>query len=396
MLSESSLHHHMNSKLFPAAMLLAVLAGCKPSEPSVETQTASGSAPTTATVKRQDLVGYSFFDGKMVVPASAQATAFSPYDTPVVSVSTEIGKYVERGEPIVKLTIPGADQATTVAKLNANSANANLSSQKSIASTPVKDAQEALDQAKTAEKIAQETVAQGGTADVAAATQTRVDAETALKNAQQQMNSALQPAQDAASLSAAQLQTIKEDAAKGVVRAPISGTIVSLDAKPGMDAQAKQALATILDYGSVRVQGIVPPELKDTVVRHVHVIIATDGQSSEPIEGEVTRVSVVPPAAGQSSSGYLAEIRFLKPRSVKQPGMNVKRIGVKSGVAKQALVVPVAAVSTKDGKSTVNLQSGSNWVSTPVETGLTDGTVIEIKSGLSEGAIVQVPSTTSN
>ncbi|MEQ1934068.1 MAG: hypothetical protein ABL962_09335, partial [Fimbriimonadaceae bacterium] len=64
---------------------------------------------TTDTVKRQDLTGYNFFDGKLVIPDSAQGIAFSPYDTPIVSVSTGLGKKVDRGQQIVKLEIPGAD-----------------------------------------------------------------------------------------------------------------------------------------------------------------------------------------------------------------------------------------------------------------------------------------------
>ncbi len=236
--------------------LVVVAIGCNPT-----------ATTTTAVAKRQDLTGYSYFNGTLVIPSAAQATAYSPYDTPVVSVMTSTGKYVERGDPIVKLTIPGADQATTQARADSTVANAALSDQKNLVSGPVKTAQQALKDAQDAEKTAQATVAAGGTADVEAATQTRIDAEAALRQAQQQMQQNLEPAKQNAAKSAAELQADKADAAQGLVRAPISGTITSLNAQPGMEAKSKQALATVTNSGAARVQATIPPELKSVVVK---------------------------------------------------------------------------------------------------------------------------------
>ncbi|MGF1948852.1 hypothetical protein ACQUFD_17480, partial [Enterococcus gallinarum] len=83
-----------------------------------------------------------------------------------------------------------------------------------------------------------------------------------------------------------------------------------------------------------------------------------------------------------------AVIEFTNPRQMAQPSTSIKRIGVKTGEVKQALVVPEAAVFQQDGHSAVKRQKGSDWVVTLVETGAGDGTVIEIKSGLSEGDVV--------
>jgi len=382
----------MKTRLAPILALAMVAAGCNQAATSSQTDTSSAASriATTATVTRQDLVGYSFFDGKLVIPTSAQASAFSPYDTPVVSVSTSLGKHVERGEPIVKLQIPGADEAASAAKANAISAKSNLSDVKSVASGPVKAASQALDDARAAEKAAIDSSNTGGTADVAAATKARIDAEAALQDAQQKMKEAVQPAQDSAALSSVQLQAVKEDAAKGIVRAPISGTIVSIEAKPGMAAQAKQSLATIINYDAARVQGMVPAELKDVVIKNSRVIISMSGQNSAPIDGKVIDVTVMPPVSGQTTPGYLAVIELLNTRSLALPITSVQRVGAKTGKVKQALVVPVGALSVNKGKSIVKVQNGTDWVETPVETGLTDGAMVEIKSGLTEGSVVQV------
>ena len=385
-------------KTLPLLLLVIALTGCTA---PVAVKDQSGSAPTvtTAVVKKQDLTGYVFFDGKLVVPTAAQANAFSPYDTPIVSVSTGPGKYVERGDPIIKLQIPGADEATSAAKANVNSAKASLSDQRSANSAPLKAAEQALSDARAAEKSARDTIAAGGTADLEAATQARIDAENALKEAQQQLNQTLAPSKEAVNESAANLEIIRADARKGIIRAPISGTVVTFDAKPGMAATSNQPLATIVNFEKARVQGTVPPELKDQVKKDSQVIIAMNGPSAAPLDGRVLDVTVLPPAAGQTSPGYLAIIEFVNPRAMPQPSLSVKSVGVKSGTVKDALVVSVGAITTKNGKSYVNVQNGSEWVSTPVEVGISDGVVTEIKSGVSEGAVVQVatqPATASS
>lgn len=370
---------------------LSLLAGCNPATSNAPA-VASTSNSTTSTVvaKRQDITGYKFFDGTLVIPSIAQATAFSPYDTPILTVMTSPGKYVDRGDPIVKLTIPGADQATNQAKTNSTLANDALSDQKSLNSGPVKTAQQALKNAQDAEKAAQDTVAAGGTADVQAATQTRTDAEAALRAAQQQFQQNLEPAKQNAAASAAQLEQTKLDAAQGLVRAPISGTIVTLAAQPGMDAKSGGELATIVNFNSVRIQAVIPPELKGIIVKGSRVIVAMAGPSSEPMDGRVLSVKVSPPAAGAQSQGYLAEIEFTNSRSMVQPSTTVRRVGIKTGVAKNVVVIPVSAVVSQGGTSTVKVQKGPDWISRSVETGLSDGNLIEIKSGLAEGDIVQV------
>jgi len=370
--------------------LATLLAGCKPTA-SVSTAADASPAPTTTAVaKRQNLTGYRFFAGTLVIPSAAQAIAYSPYDTPIVSVLATNGKYVERGEPIVMLTIPGADQATSQAKMNSTVANAALSDQKNLASAPVKAAQQALKDAQDAEKAAQDTVASGGTADVAAATQTRIDAQTALAQAQQQMQQTLEPAKQVATASAAQLEAAKADAAQGIVRAPISGTIVALNAKPGMEATSKQEMAMVIDFSAARVQAMLPPDLRGVITKGSKVIVAMEGPSLEPVDGRVLSVKVTPPATGDQGQGYLADIRLTNPRSMAQPSRTVRRVGIKIGEVKNVVVVPVGAVVSQGSSSTARVQKGSDWVSTPVVTGLSDGTLIEIKSGLSEGDVVQV------
>lgn len=379
----------MTPKLIPWLALVLVLSGCQ--RVPIEAESGAKTTPefTTDVVKRQDLTGYSFFDGKMVIPANAQATAYSPYETPVLSVSTGVGKHVDRGDAIVMLTIPGADAATSAAKADVNSAKEDYSNQKGDNSAPVREAESILTEARATEKAARDTIANGGEADLESATQARVAAEAGLNQAQQDLRRALESNKKAVDQASTNLADAKADAAKGIVRAPISGTIVTLEAKPGLNARAQQELATIVNFENVRVQGMVPAELKDLVVKNASVIIALTGASSEPLDGIVLDVNVAPPSEGQEGTGYVALIQFLNPRSIAQPSIAVKRIGVKTGTVENVLVVPANAVFMKDGKSFVNVKSGTGWVETNVEVGVTDGALVEIKSGLTEGATVR-------
>ncbi|MBV6457291.1 MAG: hypothetical protein HONBIEJF_00399 [Fimbriimonadaceae bacterium] len=367
------------------------LGGC--ASPMMEGKNGGATAEvTTDVVKRQDLTGYSFFDGKLMIPEGAKATVHSPYDTPVLSVSTSVGKEVRRGEPIVKLEIPGAEAAEAAAQAYASSVRSDYSAQKQENSQPVVDAKRVLATARAQEKAARDTVASGGEADVEFWTQARRDAEAALADAQAELNRSLQPSKDSLNQAAIVLRAAREDIAKGIVRAPISGTIVSLEAKPGLRAEANQTLATIINYNAVRVQALAPPELKDYVVPGAAAIVALTGVNSNPVDGKIVDVSVAPPSEGQASPGYLTVIKLLNTNAIVQPSVDVKRVGVKTQTVKDALVIPVGAVEVKDGKSMVKVKSGEDWIDTAIETGISDGALIEVKSGLQEGAVVRVVS----
>ncbi len=378
----------MNKIWIPIIAAMFAISGCTKDASSKDAVALS--KPITDIAKKQDLVGYAFFDGKIVIPDSARGMAYSPYDGSVTSVSTALGKHVGRGETIVRLAIPGAEEAAAMAKANASAAKESYSSEKATVSGPVEDAKRVLAEAREAERLAKETQDAGGAADVASATQARIEAESALRQAQLQVNEAMRPSTMVLNQSVAELRAAQADAAKGIVRAPLTGTVVALEAKPGLAAIQKQLLATIINYDAVRVQGIVPPELKDLVVKGSRVIVSLEGPNSDPFDGRVLDVTVIPPTNGQKSAGYLANIAFSNPRNITFPDPVVKRVGVKTGEVKDALVVPIGAVVTKNGRSTVFVQAGDNWTETDVQTGISDGALVEIKSGLTEGAVVRV------
>ncbi|MBC8066242.1 MAG: HlyD family efflux transporter periplasmic adaptor subunit [Chlorobia bacterium] len=380
----------MNARTMAICCLpVLALIGCDPK--SGVATTGKVAEPTSAKVVKQDLVGYAFFEGKVVTPPGAQATVVSPYDVALGEVLVSQGKRVGRGTTIATMQFPDLKASVDQAEMNLKSAQSSYAAAKAQYEAPVREAERMLSEARTAEKQARQDVQAGGSSDLVSATDSRKMAEAAVQSAKATMNSQVLPEKQAMDIAAEYLKDARAGARVANIRTPISGTIVTLEAKPGLVVKSKQTLATIVDLAAVRIQGIAPPAQKDLVKRGVEVLIALDGANSDPFKGVVKEVSILPPSEGESSPGYLAVIDFNNEKGWVLPGTAIKRLGVQTGTAKDVLVVPVGAVETKDGKSSVLVQKGSEWVPTEVTIGLTDGAVVEIKSGINEGDVVKIP-----
>lgn len=169
--------------------------------------------------------------------------------------------------------------------------------------------------------------------------------------------------------------------------------MTALDAVAGAEVGTapKAPIATIVNMDAIMIRMTVPPEKKDDVKRGDKVVFTSNDKASVPMEGEVQRVRVIPPKPGEKESVYVAMVTFDNSKGLINPGSVVKRAGVYAGKVKDALVVPLSAVSqNKDGKMVVFVQNGGDWVETPVTLGLNDGALIEVKDGLTEKAVVRL------
>lgn len=365
------------------AILLAI--GCK-SGPYSSSPTEVSSAKAV----RQDLVGYAFFEGKVVTPPGAQAVVASPYDIALGEVLVSQGKRIGRGTTIATMQLPDLKASVDQGGLRLKAAQSSYAAAKALNEAPVREAERALVEARMAEKQARDDVQAGGSSDLVAATEVRKMAEAAGQAAKAAMNALVLLEKQDVDMAMEYLKDARAGARIANIRTPISGTVVTLDAKPGLVVKAQQTLATIIDLAAIRIQGVVHPDQKDLVKRGDEVLIALEGANSDPFNGVVKEVSILPPSEGQASQGYLAVIDFNNEKGWVLPGTMIKRLGVKTGMVKDVLVVPAGAVTSKDGKSTVLVQKGAEWIATEVTIGLTDGAVVEIKSGLNEGDVVKV------
>jgi len=365
----------------------AFLSGCAPSTPS---DTKVGA--TTATVSRQNLVGYTFFDAQVATPPNAKAMVYAPFKLPVSEILTSVGKHVNRGEVMMRLAVPDAKQMVLQAQSSLQSAQSAYSASKAQSDGPVRESARALAEARSAELAARN----DPSADLETAVQNRKDAEEMLRSATADMNMALLPDKQAVDSAYQFLNEAKRGAKMTEVRAPISGTVVSMDATVGNDVGTtpNAPVVTIIDMGAIQIRATIPAEKKDEVQKGAKVVFTSTDPGVGPLEGIVSSLRVAPLKSGEKTSVYVAMISFDNTKGLIKPESVVKKAGVPAGKVENVLVVPVGAVSqNKDGKMVVFVQKGSDWIEVPVETGLTDGALIEVKGGVDEGAIVKVVTT---
>lgn len=382
----------MKAKLLGASLLAAYLVvGCAPQNgggPVSKTETLPAS---TAEVARQDLVGFKFFDGKVVAPPGIQSDLVAPYELPIEKIYVSVGQRVGKGAPIVKLTMPGAAESLAMAESHQNSAQSSYSAALQANSERVKAAEAALSEARAAEKAARQDVLNGGGSDVTAATEARMEAERELAAARAERDSNTFAERQNLAAANEHLSDMRAGTNQGILRAPISGVVTKLEAKTGLKTTARQLLATVVNVDKIEVQGTVPPDLASEVKEGSKILIALEGMDSDPFEGRITDMSVLPPREGQASPGYLAVISFDNRKGQILPGMNIKRLGVQTGKVEDALVVPLGAITRGEkGELYAHVRNGDQWVQKKIETGLSDGAMVQIKSGLNEGETVRV------
>lgn len=119
--------------------------------------------------------------------------------------------------------------------------------------------------------------------------------------------------------------------------------------------------------------------------------LLTDG-STDPLFGTISSVGLISTSTGSTAS-YPVEVAVTGTPTGLHDGASVTVSLIYEQHA-NVLTVPSAAVHTENGQSVVYQINGDQQVSTPVQTGDSDGTSTEITSGLNEGDEVLVTITT--
>jgi HlyD family secretion protein len=193
------------------------------------------------------------------------------------------------------------------------------------------------------------------------------------------------------------------------VRAPFSGTVATMPTIVGNDASSGTSLATIITE-----QKIVTVSLNEVDVSKVKVgdkaTFTFDAISDLTLTGTVATVNPV----GTVTSGvvsYAVTVGFDAQDERVKSGMSVT-VAIQTDIATDAITVPSSAVKTTNGSSYVlSVPAGAQStpaatgqgviletapVRTPVETGITDGTVTVITSGLEEGQSIVTKTVTAS
>lgn len=368
------------------ALLALVIAGCGNAGGS------SAREPVAAKVARRDITGYVTMDARVYVPPESEAHVRPPYRAPVDRVLTSVGQRVRRGEVLIELQAPGAEQAYADAQAAVKAAETALANAKTTYEAPVREARRRLQEAQGQERQARALMQQDPSATVAwqAARDQRQQAEEALRTARAAADAELLPYRQQLTDAQRYFTQARSGVKETGIRAPLSGTVLKLDVQPGsaVGETANESLAYIADLGDIKLKADVRSSATEYVKRGSKVVIRFTDLPDRTFDGTVTALKAIP---GNGATAYEATIDFRNDEGLVKPESTTSLVGVQVGKVSNVLAVPEGAIERDEGQTIVRVQSADGkWTPTLVETGLSDGEYVEIKSGLKEGDTVQV------
>ncbi len=181
--------------------------------------------------------------------------------------------------------------------------------------------------------------------------------------------------------------TAQENLAAAKLYAPISGTVMSLNATVGNNVSG--SIMTIDDLSQATIQFYLDSSDWTNVKVGYDVSVSFDALTGQTFTGKVTQVM---PGLVSTQGSSMVEGTAVLDKSVEEIGLPVgvdANIDVISGQALNAVLVPVEALhEISAGQYTVFVMESGKPVLRTVEVGLKDDTYAEIKSGLNAGDVV--------
>lgn len=366
-----------------AVVITAFIAGC-------------GEREEEAVATRRDIVAYAALDGKIMAPAPADANIMPPYKAPVHKVYVTVGQKVQEGEVLMELSAPSNQVYYQQARQRLQQARDQLTQARTRYLAQLRKAKQELEQARQVEKSVRQALkaAQAGKevgvtiVDLEEAIERRQAAEQAVIDAEARMEAGLVPYERELLNAQQAFQEAQSGVKAAMIRSPISGTVLELNVKAGDEANPKRSVARVTDLSALRVYAEVDSELSTTLKAGAPATITVKELPDEEFRGFLRNV-YSKEAGLLRGVEHIAVFDFVNREGLAKPEMNAK-IRVKVGEAKNALAVPVGAIYKTNGRQAVKLRVNNEWRTRIVETGISDGEYIEIKSGLREGDVVRV------
>jgi HlyD family secretion protein len=209
----------------------------------------------------------------------------------------------------------------------------------------------------------------------------------------------------------AKLETLRQQIIKTDIRAPHGGIVLKLEAKEGQvivgagSVSSGTVLMLIADLSRLKVD----TRLNDVDVVKVHVNdkveLTFDSVPDKSATGTVTYISPSADDGQEQSQGFSSGSR--RGGSNNQSGMRgfetvvamdqgddrirpgiTAHVKITMAKVPHAITVPLVAVFTDEKKNVVYVKNGDKFDKKEVETGISDGTVVEIRKGIAEGDAV--------
>ncbi|MEO7453326.1 MAG: efflux RND transporter periplasmic adaptor subunit, partial [Fimbriimonadales bacterium] len=263
--------------------------------------------PTSATAERRDVVGMETYDSELITPLTDQAAVMPTYRAPVEQVMATVGASVNKGDVLVQLSFPSADAAYQQAQANVKAAESNLEQARSQYDEVVDQWQKQVLQLRKA-RAAGEPVDDFELAS----------AERELADAQKVRNRAIAPYSEALVQAQQVMNDTKAGAKMASIRAPITGTVLEINAQPGQEvgADRDERIAFIVDLEALEVHVRIPSDAK--IEEGDKFFLKFKDIPNEDFEGTVSKVSTLAGEAGVRN----AVVQFQNSMGLVKPGMS--------------------------------------------------------------------------
>ncbi|MFL6208241.1 MAG: efflux RND transporter periplasmic adaptor subunit [Pyrinomonadaceae bacterium] len=324
----------------------------------------------------------------------------------VLAVGVDLGSYVQKGAVLVRLD--DADARLRLTQLQAQAQqgqSAVRQAEEKIGLRPgqafdpnrvaeVGSAKAALDLAeKQLRRFAQ--LLESGDVSRSAYDQQKAQRDQLQQQYEAQLAAARQnfagvaTARAAAQAAQAQVAQAEKAIRDAVVYAPIGGYVADRPADVGEYVTTASKIATIVRTNPLRLRIDIPEQFISTVQPGQSVSVATSAYADRTFAGRIARIS---PNVTAASRTLTVEAEVDNGQNLLKPGQ-FATVRIISPKADPAVLVPARAVRTQDNASRVFVIKDGRVEEHVVQTGQTEGDLVEIKTGLNAGDIVATSNT---
>ena len=397
-----------NLKLAALALLLIAVAifaaACGGSRANVRKDDGAAKAPeavvvTTAAAIKRDLPRFFEATGSL---AGDQQTDVAPQTSgKVVAVGVEIGSAVRRGQMLVKLDDVElklrVDQAATQveqAKAAVRQAEEKIGLRPGQAFDPnkvaeVAAARVALDLAEKNLRRAEKLIESGDVSrsfyDDARARRDQLKEQYDVQLAQARQNyAAVDVARTNVANANAQLALARKNLSYAIIPAPIDGYVAERTADLGEYVSPQQKVATLVRTNPLRIKIDIPEQAIPEVKVAQSVSVTTSAWPDKNFAGRVARIA---PNVSATSRTLTVEAEIDNSGGALKPGQ-FATVRILQERAEPAVLVPSRAVVTEAGVSRVFVVKDGRVEQRIVQTGQTEGDLIEVKTGVAADELV--------
>jgi HlyD family secretion protein len=332
------------------------------------------------------------------VEPEANYPFYSPVSTTVKAVYVQAGDKVPAGKLLMQLDSTDARAREATAESGVKAAQAALDAathngtqeQRQMAAGEVARAQLERDQAQhdLQALIKLNSTGAASAGEVTAAQERLQTAEAGLHASEASANGRYSPAEVARAQAAladaqANLEAARQVVAQTAIRAPIAGTVYSVDAARMEYVQQGALLLQIADLSHERVRAYFDEPDIGGLMPGQKILIKWDAKPGQAWHGHIERVPVTVVTYGTRNVGVVL-VAIDDGDAGLLPDTNVN-VTVTTSSDPNALSIPREALYSSNGKPYVFKVVGDKLVRTPVVTSIVNLTRVAILSGLNEG-----------